>query len=47
MNQIREAYGESLNDPQVILELTVALGTFRTPVHGSAATSGGVSRSAG
>lgn len=29
MNQIREAYGESLNDPQVILELTVALGTFR------------------
>jgi hypothetical protein len=47
MNQIREAYGESLNDPQVILELTVALGTFRTPVHGSADTSGGVSRSAG
>jgi len=31
MNQIREAYGESLNDPQLILELTVALGTFRAP----------------
>jgi hypothetical protein len=32
MNQIREAYGESLNDPEVILELTVALGTFSAPV---------------
>ena len=26
MNQLRELYGERLNDPQTILELTVALG---------------------
>jgi DNA-binding PucR family transcriptional regulator len=26
MNQVRELYGDSLNDPQTILELTVALG---------------------
>jgi len=26
MNQLRELYGERLNDPEMILELTVALG---------------------
>ena len=26
MNQVRELYGDRLNDPQTILELTVALG---------------------
>ena len=29
MNQIREVYGETLNDPKTILELTVALGAPR------------------
>ena len=28
MNQLRDLYGDRLNDPQTVLELTVALGTF-------------------
>lgn len=32
MNQIRAAYGERLNDPRTILELTVALGSDDRPV---------------
>ena len=32
MNQLRELYGERLNDPQTILELTVALGLTSGPI---------------
>jgi len=31
MNQVRELYGDRLNDPQMILELTVALGLVNAP----------------
>jgi DNA-binding PucR family transcriptional regulator len=31
LNQIRQLYGDRLNDPDMILELTVALGSGERP----------------